>query len=39
MCYFGGYMEVEIGEVLGLIECIVCCDWDKVWLMLFVLLC
>ncbi|WP_422017766.1 ECF-type sigma factor [Roseateles sp.] len=38
MRYFGGYTEVEIGEVLGLTERTVRRDWDKARLMLLALL-
>jgi RNA polymerase sigma factor (TIGR02999 family) len=38
MRYFGGYTEVEIGEVLGLTERTVRRDWDKARLLLLALL-
>ncbi|RTL40834.1 MAG: sigma-70 family RNA polymerase sigma factor [Burkholderiales bacterium] len=38
MRYFGGYTEVEIGDVLGLTERTVRRDWDKARLLLMALL-
>jgi RNA polymerase sigma factor (TIGR02999 family) len=38
MRYFGGYTEVEIGDVLGLTERTVRRDWDKARLLLLALL-